>query len=199
MLTKREQQVLEIIQDFAYQEEVPTLNDIAHKLGIKSKGSVHYYIQSLEKKGYIETPKGKRKHIKVLKSSRLLLPLVGTIAAGQPLQAYEVIETIDFSSLIQTNDRYLLKISGDSMKDSGILDGDLVLIQKQSIARDGQIVVALIDNEEATLKEFVMQDKSTVALIPHNDELTPMLYSASRIKIQGVYLGVRFDKSYLLS
>ena len=82
------------------------------------------------------------------------------------------------------------------MQDSGILDGDLVLIQKQNIAKDGQIVVALIDDKEATLKELRMQDNNCVALIPHNHHMQPMIYPAQRVSIQGIYLGLRFDQSY---
>ena len=76
------------------------------------------------------------------------------------------------------------------------MDGDLVLIQKQQLARDGQIVVALVDEKEATLKEFRMQTSTSVALIPHNDAMQPMVYPANRVTIQGVYLGLRLDRNY---
>ncbi len=205
MLNNKEQQVLNIIQSFQAENGYsPTFSDIAEALNLKSKATVSYYIKALKEKGYIHIPKGKRKHIEIIdqtdngQHNLLHLPLVGTIAAGLPLEAYEVIETIDLSELLNMPDRYLLKISGNSMQESGILDGDLVLIQKQHIARNGQIVVALIDEKEATLKEFKMQDNKTVTLIPHNEDLPPMIYPAHRVSIQGVYLGMRLDRSFLL-
>ena len=204
MLNNKEQQVLNIIQTFQTKNGYsPTFSDIATALNLKSKATVSYYIKALKEKGYIHIPEGKRKHIEIINhdnhhSNLLHLPLVGTIAAGLPLEAYEVIETIDLSDLLNMPNRYLLKISGSSMQDSGILDNDLVLIQKQHIARNGQIVVALIDEKEATLKEFKMQDNKTVTLIPHNKDLPPMIYPAHRVSIQGVYLGMRLDRSFLL-
>jgi len=198
MLTDKEQQVLEVIKQYKLQHgSSPTFDDIACALGLKSKSTAHYYIQSLKKKKYIYIPDGKRKDITILKHSAMSLPFLGSIAAGNPLEAYEVIESIDLSSLIQTKDRYLLKVCGDSMIESGIIDGDLVLIQKQSIARSGQIIVALVDDQQATLKEFHIKDNNMVALIPHNKDLETMVYPAHRITIQGVYLGARFDRSYI--
>ena len=199
MLIDTEKKILDIIKQYQSDKGYsPTFETIAKILGIRSKSTIHRYITALKQKGYIYIPEKKRKYIEVLEQAQdYYLPLVGTIAAGKPLEAYEVIENIDMSSIIKTKDRYLLKISGDSMKDSGILDGDLVLIQKQQIARAGQIVVALIDQTEATLKEFRMQQNSLVTLIPHNETFQTMSYSADRVSIQGVYLGLRFDKSCL--
>ena len=199
MLIDKEKKILDIIKQ--YQSEngySPTFEAIAKMLGIRSTSTIHRYISALKQKGYIYIPEKKRKVIEVVQQTKdYCLPLVGTIAAGKPLEAYEVIENVDMLPIVKAKDRYLLKISGDSMKDSGILDGDLVLIQKQNVAREGQIVVALIDQTEATLKEFRMQHSSLVTLIPHNEALQPMMYAADRISIQGIYLGLRFDKSCL--
>ncbi len=198
MLTRKEKQVLDIIENFIEKHHYsPTFEEIAHALGIKSKSTIFTYIKSLKEKNYIYIPEGKRKHIELIKNENThSLPLIGTIAAGQPLDAYEVIDSVNMQNLMKTKDRYLLKISGDSMIDSGIMDGDLVLIQRQQIAKDGQIVVALVDDSEATLKEFRMQSDTSVALIPHNKEMPPMIYPANRISIQGIYLGLRFDRSF---
>ncbi|MBK2124855.1 transcriptional repressor LexA [Fangia hongkongensis] len=201
MLTNKEKQTLEIIKAFIENEGYsPTFEQIADKLGVKAKSTVSHYVRALKEKNYIHIPEGKRKCIELIEQANdYALPLVGTIAAGSPLEAYEVIESVDLGGLISTkeHDRYLLKISGESMKDIGILDGDLVLIQKQQVARDGQIVVALIDDSEATLKEFKMQNNNTVLLVAHNNAIAPMIYPADRVKIQGVYLGLRFSKNYL--
>ena len=199
MLTDKEQQVLDAIDKYQRENKCsPTFEDVAALLGLKSKSTAHYHIKSLKEKGYVHIPEGRRKHIEIVKGvNDFNIPLVGTIAAGLPLDAYEVIESVDLSAMVSAKDRYLLKISGESMKDSGIMDGDLVLIQKQQLARDGQIVVALVDEKEATLKEFRMQNSTSVALIPHNDAMQPMVYPASRVTIQGVYLGLRLDRNYI--
>ena len=198
MLTDKEKFVFDFICEFQKTSGYsPTFDDIAKGMGIKAKSTIHNYIKRLKEKGYIHIPEGRRKYIEIIKPSNThSIPLVGTIAAGQPLDAYEVIESVDLSAMVSAKDRYLLKISGDSMKDSGVMDGDLVLIQKQQVARDSQIVVALIDGKEATLKEFRMQNGTTVALLPHNSEMQAMIYPANRVSIQGVYLGLRLDRSF---
>lgn len=115
----------------------------------------------------------------------LSLPLAGKIAAGQPIEAIESPAALDLATILLGEHRFALQVQGDSMVDEGILDGDWVIIQQQSYANNGDIVVALIDNEEATLKRF-QHRASYIQLIPANVNMTTMTYPADRVKIQGV-------------
>lgn len=118
------------------------------------------------------------------------IPLLGKIAAGKPIEAMSNEDTLDLAGFFIGPDRYALRVTGDSMIEAGILDGDTVIIKKQSTARTGDIVVALIDRTEATLKRLgpSRQDKS-VELQPENTTMKPMRYAASRVEIQGVLVG----------
>tara|TARA_R110002167_G_scaffold202049_1_gene405777 strand:+ start:6342 stop:6938 length:597 start_codon:yes stop_codon:yes gene_type:complete len=197
MLTNKEQEAFQIIETYIQNNShSPTYDDIASEMGLKNRSSIVRYINGLQDKGYIRVPEGKRKSIEIL-GQQSTLPLVGTIAAGQPLEAYETIEQVDLHSFLELPNQYLLEVKGSSMQKCGIQCGDLVLIKKQEIAREGQIVVALIDNGEATLKEFAINKDNTVSLIPHSDEHEVQIYPMDRVSIQGVYQGLRIDKSYM--
>jgi len=196
-MTKNEQKLLNVIEYFITEKGYsPTYDDMAQAMGLSNRSSIVRYVKGLQSKGHIRIPEGKRKSVELI-GQQFTLPLVGKVAAGQPLDAYEVLESIDVHSLIDAPNQYLLQISGDSMKECGIIDGDLVLIKKQEIARDGQIVVALIDNREATIKEFKVNSNNTVSLIPHNIDLETQVYPIDKISVQGIYQGVRFDKTFL--
>tara|TARA_R110002167_G_scaffold354996_1_gene569108 strand:+ start:175 stop:774 length:600 start_codon:yes stop_codon:yes gene_type:complete len=196
-LTNNEQKVLNIIEYFISEKgHSPTYDEIAQAMGLSNRSSVVRYVKNLQEKNHLRIPEGKRKSIEII-GQQLTLPLIGTVAAGQPLEAYEVLQNIDIHSLIEAPNQYLLEVSGESMIDAGIIDGDLVLIKKQEIARNGQIVVALIDNREATLKEIQMNTNDTVSLIPHNMDLKTQIYPMDRVSVQGVYQGARFDKTFL--
>ena len=118
----------------------------------------------------------------------LTLPLVGRIAAGRPIEAIPQRDEVTFGDWLQ-DDRFALEVKGDSMIDAGILDGDIVIIRRQATALDGDIVVALIDNEEATLKRFQRLGNDKIKLIPENRELAPMSFASARVQIQGVVIG----------
>ena len=196
-MTKNEQKALNIIEYYITEKGYsPTYEDISQAMGLSNRSSIVRYVKNLQEKGYIRIPEGKRKAIEII-GQQFTLPLVGTVAAGQPLEAYEVLEHLDVHTLIDAPNQYLLQVSGESMKEAGIIDGDLVLIKKQEIARNGQIVVALIDNREATLKEFQINDNDTISLLPHNVDLKTQIYPIGRVSVQGIYQGVRFDKSFL--
>ena len=117
-----------------------------------------------------------------------ILPLVGRIAAGRPIEAISDQKEINFSDLLLGPDRYVLEVKGDSMIEAGIFDGDLVIIRHAETANDGDIVVALIDGEEATLKRL-RKHGSRVELIPANRHLASMVYPTERVQIQGVIAG----------
>lgn len=193
MLTLKQKQTFDFIGNFINKfNHSPTAAEIAKGIGIKSRGVVHRYLKALESQGFLELAPKRHRNIR-LKEKRvhtMNLPLVGTIAAGQPIEAIEQDEAIDVASIFLGADRYALRVKGDSMIDEGIHDGDIVVCQKSDEAKDGQIVVALIDQQEATLKRLQRNADLTISLIPSNKELNPMVFSANRVQIQGIFLGL---------
>lgn len=153
---------------------------------MKSVGTIHRFLSSIEDKGYLEKArKGWRTRLAPNE-----LPFRGLIAAGRPLEAIEQAETIDIAAKLLQPDCFVLRIEGDSMLERGILDGDLVVIKPAQSARNGQIVVALVDNE-AALKEFQkIEGGRRVKLIPHNRQLEPQIYEADEVQIQGILASV---------
>ncbi|MCZ6564646.1 MAG: transcriptional repressor LexA [Gammaproteobacteria bacterium] len=190
MLTEREQTTLQFIVDFyAKSRKSPLLTEIAEGLGIQSKGVVHRYLSSLEEQGYIRRHQKHRGIELVDHPNYDELPLLGCIAAGKPIEAIENRELINFAHLLGGTNRYVLQVKGHSMIDEGIRSGDLVVIEQAKMARSNQIVVALIDNHEATLKRIKFPNRDTVRLIPANKNMQPKNYSADRVTIQGVLVG----------
>lgn len=194
-LTPRQKQVLELVR--AALEETgmpPTRAEIAEALGFRSANAAEEHLRALERKGAIEMVRGVSRGIRLKDSLReqMGLPLVGRVAAGQPILAQEHIEThykID-PSLFHPKPHYLLKVDGMSMKDAGILDGDLVAVHRTPEVRSRQIVVARLD-DEVTVKRY-RQEGSVVWLLPENTEFDPIrvdLQETSMI-IEGVVVGV---------
>jgi repressor LexA len=189
VLTELEKKILLFIGDYLREHEgrSPKLSEIGDGCGIKSVGTVHRYVASIEEKGFLEKA---RSGWRTLRSPNEL-PFRGVIAAGVPIEAVEQDETIDLTALLIQPDCFLLKIKGDSMINSGILDGDLVVIKPSNTASNGQIVVALVDNEDASLKEFrKTRGGKSIKLIPHNDAMKAQLYDADRVRIQGILVSV---------
>lgn len=191
MLTPLEQRMLQHIQQHLRQYgQAPTLAELGEALSITSKGTVHRYVQALVDKGYLlHTERGWR-GIRLANDSysHATLPLAGRIAAGQPIEAIPGQDQLNLGDFLR-DDHYALQVKGDSMRDIGILDGDMVIIRRQSTARNGDIVVALIDGEEATLKRLQRLGDDQILLIPENSNMLPMSYAAERIAIQGVLVG----------
>ena len=190
MLTEREQATLQYISDYiASCGKAPLLTEIAKGLGIQSKGVVHRYLSVLEKQGYIRRHQ-KHRGIELEGHPNFdELPLLGRIAAGKPIEAIENRELINFANLLGGPNRYVLQVKGHSMIDEGIRSGDLVVIEQASTARSNQIVVALIDNRDATLKRIKFPSRDVVRLIPANKTMQPKEYPADRVTIQGVLVG----------
>jgi repressor LexA len=190
MLTEREQDTLNFITQYYIRErKAPLLAEIAQGLGIQSKGVIHRYLSSLEDKGYIERHSRSRGIELVDKPDVDDLPLLGRIAAGKPIEAIEDRQLVNFSHLLGGPNRYVLQVKGHSMIDEGIRNGDLVVIESANTARKNQIVVALIDNENATLKRIQFPKKNTIRLIPENKNMQAREYAAERVTIQGVLVG----------
>jgi repressor LexA len=202
-ISERQKKILDFIIDYISESGYPpTVREIASATGLSSSATVHAHLSKLEKSGYIKRVKGSSRSIEIIKSQHnkkadsdeinnnvVLIPVVGNVAAGKPILAEENIEeyfpvTNDFIS--DFNNVFMLKVKGDSMINAGILDRDYIIVRKQSIARNGEIVVALIE-DEATVKRFLKTDK-VIKLIPENDYMKPI--TVKDVDIVGKVIGV---------
>jgi len=166
----------------------PTVREIGIQFDIKSPNGVMCHLKALEKKGLISRESHMSRAIQLSEPiSRMTLPLAGRIAAGNPLAAIEQQEQIDFSSLFNADDHFCLEVTGESMIEAQIADGDYVVVRKQSTCRDGEIVVALIEGEEATLKRYY-REPNRIRLEPANSSMQPIYSSA--VEVLGVVVGV---------
>ena len=193
-LTDRQKQVYDYLCDYSREHgRTPKLREIAEFLGIRSRGSVHRYVQALVQARLIEIEPDRARGIRLLQEpepgNRYTLPLLGRIAAGLPIEAIPDQEEIDLSEFFIRPNRFVLKVTGDSMIEAGILDGDMVVVEQASTAHDGDIVVALIDREEATLKTLRRNPDKSISLVPSNSSMKTMRYAADRVQIQGIVVG----------
>ncbi|RLA23352.1 MAG: transcriptional repressor LexA [Gammaproteobacteria bacterium] len=192
-LTRRQEEIYNFLRD--HQEHfstAPTLDELCKMLGVKSRGSLHKHIQALTEAGLIEPAEKRQRGIR-LTSYEVNhvdeLPFLGRIAAGSPIEAIEIPESIEVPQMLRSNGQcYVLQIRGDSMIDDGIFDGDWVVIEKREQARNGEIVVALIEGREATLKR-IEQCPNEVILYPANSTMKPMHFSPEQVQVQGVVVG----------
>jgi len=193
MLTSQENNALKFIRQYLAQYGfAPKFKEIGLAIGVNSQGTVHRYVQALEDKGYIERAKGNARGMNLVDLplvSPPIIPLAGKIAAGLPIEAIEDQQELNLAEMFIGPELFALRVSGDSMIDAGILDNDYVIIKKQPVARDGDIVVAMIDRVEATLKRFKRKSEQEVALIPENADMETMVYAAERVNIHGVLVG----------
>jgi repressor LexA len=209
-LTKRQRQVYDFIADFVQKKGYsPSFEEIGQGLELSSLATVHKHITNLERKGLLRRDYNRSRSIDVLPpkgrlkqalaaaasvaaaSSRSagVLPLVGRIAAGRPVETLETPESISLSDITGSKDVYVLEVRGDSMQDEHILDGDYVLVEKTKTARDGEIVVALVENSETTLKRFY-REGDRIRLQPSNATMKPIIAPAAAVQIQGRVIGV---------
>lgn len=193
MLTKRQKQALDFIKSYTQKRGVaPSLEEIKDHLGLSSVSTAHHHVQALKDQGYLGREDNQPRAINVFEQEQMIqIPLSGTIAAGRPIEAIEQKELIAVpkSSLTKGKDFFALRVAGDSMEDENIDDGDIVIVHKQDYADNGQKVVALIDNTEATLKKLV-KEKSRIFLQPANSKYEPIPVTASSLNIQGVVIDV---------
>ena len=197
-LTPRQSQILHMIQEFIADCGMPpTRAEIARELGFKSANAAEEHLRALQRKGALELVPGASRGIQLKDSLReqLGLPLVGRVAAGSPILAEEHIEThyrLD-PALFNPKPHYLLRVHGMSMKNAGILDGDLVAVHRTPEVRSRQIVVVRV-GDEVTVKRY-RQDGSTVWLLPENEEFEPIQVdlSTQTVVIEGVVVGVIRD------
>jgi repressor LexA len=212
MLTAKQRELLLFIDGRLKTDGVsPSFDEMREALDLKSKSGVHRLISALEERGFIRRLPNRARALEILKlpetrapatvtpirpaapapaNDTMEIPLHGRIAAGTPIEALQGSETFAVpAALLGPGEHYALEVSGDSMVDEGILDGDFALIRKVDTAHDGEIVVALIDNEEATLKTF-RREGNMIRLDPANRQYEPQRYEPRRVQIQGRLAGL---------
>jgi repressor LexA len=189
-MTARQREVYDFIRSKIFERGYgPTVREIAEAFGIRSPNGVMCHLRALEKKGFILREPNMSRAIQLVDDgpSDAGLPLAGLIAAGRPVEAIEQPERLDFRDMFGSPDLFALEVRGQSMIDDQIADGDYVIVRKQETARDGQIVVALVGDGEATLKRFY-REPHRVRLEPANREMKPIL--AKHVRIMGIVVGV---------
>lgn len=188
-LTPRQRLIYDFIKDKIVNRGYgPTVREIGAGFKIKSPNGVMCHLKALEKKGLITRESHMSRAIQLCEPiSKMTLPLAGRIAAGNPLQAVEQQEQVDFSALFNNENHFCLKVTGQSMIEAQIAEGDFVVVRKQKNCRDGEIVVALVDGEEATLKRFY-KEPHRVRLEPANSSMQPIY--ATQVEVLGVVTGV---------
>ncbi len=196
MLTEREQDTLEFIRAYVAEHgRSPLVSEIANGLGLRSQGTTHRYIQALVDAGLLERHVGRTRGLRLTEQAEpeamgpLTLPVMGKIAAGRLIEAVADESEIDLGDMFTGKGRFVLKVNGDSMIDKAIMSGDYVVVQSQSTARHGDIVVALVDGFDATLKTLLLNNDGTVTLMPANVNYEPVTLPAARVRIQGVVVG----------
>jgi repressor LexA len=197
----------------------PSFEEMKEALSLKSKSGVHRLVNALEERGFIRRLPNRARALEVLRLPEIApaprpaessvinvdfrgrraalpandvveLPLHGRIAAGQPIEALQTEQRLSVpASLLGSGEHFALEVSGDSMIEAGILDGDYALVQRCDTARDGEIVVALVDEEDATLK-YLRRDRQNIRLEPANRAYSPQLYPAHRVQVQGRLVGL---------
>lgn len=170
----------------------PSLAEIARGINVspKSVSLISRSIHALVAAGRLTFDKKGYRNINLAEANRFCLPLLGRIAAGAPIAAIEDKQMIDLGAILQGESRFILEVKGDSMVDEGILDGDLVICRHTDHAKEGDIVVALLDQQEATLKRLSYKIPDRVTLIPANPMLKPKAYLPQHVQIQGVFVGL---------
>jgi DNA (cytosine-5)-methyltransferase 1 len=192
-ITKKQKLVFDFINSYISENGIsPTIEEIRKKLKLKAVSTIHEHINSLKKKGYLTKSASEARSISPKKTtpSAIEIPIIGKIAAGQPIEAIENLEdtiTVVHPSIRTPQGYYALRVVGDSMVEEGIFDGDIVVIKKQSVAENGQTVVAIIDENEATLKKLY-REKSRFRLEPRNQAMLP--FYRKEVEIRGVVVQV---------
>jgi repressor LexA len=192
-LTRRQQEIYEILRsDAELLDQPPTYEELCQRLGLSSRGSLYKHIQALIDAGLVEPMNGKQRGIRLVSTDQQEpgIPFLGRIAAGRPIEAIPQSETISVpDTMLGSKPCYVLQVSGDSMIDEGIFDGDYVVIEQAARAENGDIVVALIDHQETTLKR-IEQLPGKIILHPANTSMTSIVYEPDRIQLQGILIGL---------
>ncbi len=196
-LTKRQKLIYDFIVSFINDKGyAPSIAEIGEHFGLSSPATIHKHLTNLEAKGLFKRYRNLSRAIELTevdtpgKSTPMEAPLLGTIAAGVPVEAYQMEESISIpGDMLGRARTFVLKVKGDSMVEEHIQDGDYVIVDERSRAENGETVVALVDNDSATLKKYYLEG-NTVRLQPANAAMEPITVPADRVTIQGVVIGL---------
>ncbi|HXY31863.1 MAG TPA: transcriptional repressor LexA [Gemmatimonadaceae bacterium] len=196
-LTKRQREILNFLSAYTEQNGyAPSFEEIARHFNYNSLATVHEHLSNLERKGYIKRAYNESRSIEILPSDvfpkAIELPLLGSVAAGVPIEAVESHESICVpeSFVSRQANHYVLRVRGNSMIDEQIRDGDYVIINERRTAENGETVIALVDNAAATVKKFFRERDGRIRLQPANDTMSPIYVHEDDVTIQGVVVGV---------
>jgi repressor LexA len=202
-LTKRQKEVLDFIADFVEENGYsPSYEELAHGLKLASLATVHKHIQALESRNYLRRLFNQSRSLEVAakymqerrkgrtQARSADIPLAGRIAAGTPVEAIEGQDSLHFADFAGKGDTFALQVSGESMIDDHIMSGDYVLVERTPRANDGEIVVALVDGREATLKRLYHESGGRIRLQPANAAMQPIIVDGASVQIQGRVLAV---------
>ena len=194
-LTKRQREILNYLADFIQQQGyAPSLEEIGQRFGLSSLATVHKHLTNLEGKGFIRRSWNKSRSVEIVPTKHGAqsreLDLMGYVAAGEPIEAVATLESIAVPEMIIGNNRaYVLRVRGDSMIDEQIRDGDYVVVEDRKTAENGEMVIALLNNAEVTLK-MLFRENDSVRLQPANRKMEPLVIRAVDLRIQGVVVGI---------
>jgi repressor LexA len=201
-LTKRQKEVLNYLVGFLDKNGYsPSFDEIARALKLTSLATVHKHLSTLERKGFIRRGYNQSRSIEVMQLPKSVreqvldrhvveLPLAGRIAAGRPLEAVEDRETISLADFARGQNTFVLQVKGESMREDHILDGDYIVVEQTQVANPGETIVALVGEDEATVKRFYREPAGKIRLQPANSQMEPIIVPATDVKIQGRVVGV---------
>jgi repressor LexA len=195
-LTKRQRQILDYIESFIESYGYsPSFEEIAEHFGYSSLATVHEHLTNLEIKGLLRKNYNRSRSLELVRSEpaaiAVELPLLGTVAAGLPIEAVLEHETVAVPhDMLRSGRNYVLRVRGDSMVDEQIRDGDYIIVNSRQTAENGEMVVALINGESATVKKFFREKKGRIRLQPANPTMLPFYYDESEVEIQGIVVAV---------
>jgi repressor LexA len=196
-LTRRQKEILDFVDAFLGERGyAPSFEEIAAAFGYSSLATVHEHLSNLERKGYIRKSYNESRSIELLSEdgtgSALDLPLLGNVAAGLPIEAIEQREalSVPVDMIRKGRDNFVLRVEGDSMIDEQIRDGDYIVVSSQPSAEEGEMVVALVEGDSATVKKLYREGPDRIRLQPANPEVEPIVADAKDVEIQGVVVGV---------
>jgi repressor LexA len=195
-LTRRQKEILEYLNDYIDREGyAPTIEEIAEHFSLRSLATVHKHLSNLQEKGLIRRAWNRSRALELVPTEvrveAVELPLLGRVAAGSPIEAIDASETIFVpENMIGRRETYVLQVKGDSMIEEQIRDGDYVIVENRTSADDGEMVIALLDGENVTLKKLYREGHGQVRLQPANARLQPLVVDQDRLRIQGVVIGV---------
>jgi repressor LexA len=195
-LTRRQKEILDYLGRYIERRGyAPTIEEIGEHFGLSSLATVHKHLTNLQEKGLVKRAWNRSRALELVPTrvevKAVELPLLGRVAAGTPIEAVQSTETIFVpEDMVGRRDTYVLQVKGDSMIDEQIRDGDYVIVEDRQTARDGEMVIALLEGENVTLKKLYRERDGRIRLQPANSALKPLFVESRSLKIQGVVIGV---------